>query len=781
MDVNEEFLSKDFDVEKYARKLLDENASIPEQLAFLTTNTSALDRQLKEQISTHHEKLLAQATNIDSLEDTLGILAKHVSSLQVSGTRACDKVADLYRRTELRTKQLSRLHQACSLLRSAIRIVQLSNRLSSASSGDSAVQNLAKNSQLVQELKEISESEPDLKHLKIVERELSNIQKASGEMLSTARLTLKHGAKSQHQAQVGMALQAFHNLKCLDLQLEGYCKELVIETKQAMKHFEGFSTPNDEKLKSHETSSLPGSASLQQHTQSSVSIRSNVWNDVNRLVEFLVSVCTQLQTIHTVASKKREPNSHEFFEQLLGGREFYQDIWREITRQIEAKMSSSNILVKQTLEAEYPRLLRYFSTVFQKITQLKHLIPDGSDQLRSTMLQFESSYLSKSLARLFDTVNLLFQSASSVQNLESQNQAQQRSGSPTLKYLSKSEIDSLIRGLADEALLVKFDNQLYNLMAKNMAKTLQLFSVKCEQLTCNESDASQVIGAQTQGQKKNVDIANGLQYLRKEIEKLIESGQIPTCVIVNESILTLITQIRATFLPLLSSIEDGIAAILGTMQNESFQLDNSENQMQQQCSLYVKELQEFSARVWRDYLINYECKDLLMEQSVKMSRNSVQLFLVYATLVRPIDNLGRMRMIADFAQVELALAGFCLKIHDDLGDVYNQFKALRELFAIDSWENEGSKFRQKVPNSLLIHMLISQSPDEFKSPHSALNWSLIRYAEWLVRHNDEKERLQFLKGTIEAYAKQVQQEGKINYVPLYPLIVELLNSGFDSA
>lgn len=50
--------------------------------------------------------------------------------------------------------------------------------------------------------------------------------------------------------------------------------------------------------------------------------------------------------------------------------------------------------------------------------QLDHLIPDGDHQLRSTLKSLESSYLSKSLARLFDTVNLLFQSAMNVQGSE---------------------------------------------------------------------------------------------------------------------------------------------------------------------------------------------------------------------------------------------------------------------------------------------------------------------------------------------------------------------------
>lgn len=50
MEVSAEFLKDDFNVEIYARKLLEENASVAEQLAKLGANTAALDRQLKEQV-----------------------------------------------------------------------------------------------------------------------------------------------------------------------------------------------------------------------------------------------------------------------------------------------------------------------------------------------------------------------------------------------------------------------------------------------------------------------------------------------------------------------------------------------------------------------------------------------------------------------------------------------------------------------------------------------------------------------------------------------------------
>lgn len=63
-------------------------------------------------------------------------------------------------------------------------------------------------------------------------------------------------------------------------------------------------------------------------------------------------------------------------------------------------------------------------------------------------------------------------------------------------------------------------------------------------------------------------------------------------------------------------------------------------------------------------------------------------------------------------------------------------------------------------------------------PHS--NQSLIfGFSEWYLSRLDESERLQFLKGTMESYARSVQNEGKTAYVLLYPIMMNLLKGGSD--
>jgi hypothetical protein len=54
----------------------------------------------------------------------------------------------------------------------------------------------------------------------------------------------------------------------------------------------------------------------------------------------------------------------------------------------------------------------------------------------------------------------------------------------------------------------------------------------------------------------------------------------------------------------------------------------------------------------------------------------VELFVRHASLVRPLGDGGKMRLAADFAQMELAVAPLCRKV-TDLGKPYRMLRAFR--------------------------------------------------------------------------------------------------------
>uniref|UniRef100_K1PVY8 Conserved oligomeric Golgi complex subunit 5 n=1 Tax=Magallana gigas TaxID=29159 RepID=K1PVY8_MAGGI len=63
----------------------------------------------------------------------------------------------------------------------------------------------------------------------------------------------------------------------------------------------------------------------------------------------------------------------------------------------------------------------------------------------------------------------------------------------------------------------------------------------------------------------------------------------------------------------------------------------------------------------------------------------VELFVRHASLIRPLGEGGKMRLAADFAQMELAISPFCRKV-SDLGNHYKLLKAFRG--ALEGYVNQ---------------------------------------------------------------------------------------------
>lgn len=70
------------------------------------------------------------------------------------------------------------------------------------------------------------------------------------------------------------------------------------------------------------------------------------------------------------------------------------------------------------------------------------------------------------------------------------------------------------------------------------------------------------------------------------------------------------------------------------------------------CSLYMKELQGFIARVMSDYFKHFECSDFVFDNTEAIAQRAIELFIRNASLIRPLGEGGKMRLAADFAQVK---------------------------------------------------------------------------------------------------------------------------------
>jgi len=157
----------------------------------------------------------------------------------------------------------------------------------------------------------------------------------------------------------------------------------------------------------------------------------------------------------------------------------------------------------------------------------------------------------------------------------------------------------------------------------------------------------------------------------------------------------------------------------------------------------------------------------------------IDLFVRHASLLRPLGDGGKMRLAADFAQMELAIGPLCHKV-TDLGKSYRLLRAFRPLlFQTTEHISTSPAVGEIIPHSLVIQFLFGRAPAELKPPHQAVSWSLSRYTQWLDDHPAEKDRLAFIKGTLESYVQGVRARDGKEFAKEYPIMLDLLQRGMQ--
>ncbi|NP_001366440.1 conserved oligomeric Golgi complex subunit 5 isoform 4 [Homo sapiens] len=738
-----DFLNEDFDVKTYTSQSIHQ-AVIAEQLAKLAQGISQLDRELHLQVVARHEDLLAQATGIESLEGVLQMMQTRIGALQGAVDRIKAKIVEPYNKIVARTAQLARLQVACDLLRRIIRILNLSKRLQGQLQGGS--REITKAAQSLNELDYLSQG-IDLSGIEVIENDLLFIARARLEVENQAKRLLEQGLETQNPTQVGTALQVFYNLGTLKDTItsvvDGYCATLEENINSAL-DIKVLTQPSQSAVRGgpgRSTMPTPGNTAA---------LRASFWTNMEKLMDHIYAVCGQVQHLQKVLAKKRDPVSHIcFIEEIVkdGQPEIFYTFWNSVTQALSSQFhmaTNSSMFLKQAFEGEYPKLLRLYNDLWKRLQQYSQHIQGNFNASGTTDLYVDLQHMEDDAQDIF--------------------------------IPKKPDYDELNVAAVDTNLTLA--------VSKNVAKTIQLYSVKSEQLLSTQGDASQVIGPLTEGQRRNVAVVNSLYKLHQSVTKVV-SSQSSFPLAAEQTIISALKAIHALMenavQPLLTSVGDAIEAIIITMHQEDFSGSlSSSGKPDVPCSLYMKELQGFIARVMSDYFKHFECLDFVFDNTEAIAQRAVELFIRHASLIRPLGEGGKMRLAADFAQMELAVGPFCRRV-SDLGKSYRMLRSFRPLlFQASEHVASSPALGDVIPFSIIIQFLFTRAPAELKSPFQRAEWSHTRFSQWLDDHPSEKDRLLLIRGALEAYVQSVRsREGK-EFAPVYPIMVQLLQKAMSA-
>ncbi|KAH6921698.1 hypothetical protein HPB50_004116 [Hyalomma asiaticum] len=616
----------------------------------------------------------------------------------------------------------------------------------------------------------------DLSGIDVVQEELAVLESARQELERQAERMLEKGTESQNQAQVGTALQVLFHLQLLQPRVLQLVRSTLERLRDTVQQALSVGTLDQQATTSFGNRG-PGRAAMPV-TGSSAAFRAALWTSMDRLVDSICQACCQIQQLEQVLAKKKDPVTHVVFLQELqksGNGDILRNFWLSLAEVLSDELAKAaagkqlpdfalygttaeSTFLRQAFEGEYPKLLSLFNGLWKRLDQIEGQNPAGGDgepgarflgqedfkpeeALCGTLAPLEKAYLSRSLSRLLDAINVAL------------------SGSSRESRPSQDDLDGILRAISSELRVASVDTRLCRMVAKNVAQAVHQLAARCEQLAALEgSDALQVNGPATAAQQCNASLLHLLHLFQTQMDTSVE------------------TVIQSIVQPLLSAVSQSVEAIILTMHEEDFCTPAVDRMAAPDapCSLYMRELQQFLSHCQNDFFASWPPAAAVTQGLRDLASRALELLVRHASLVRPLAEGGKMRLAADFAHMEMALAPLGQPLAD-LGRPYKILRALRPLlFQSPQHVAQSPMLGDVVPHSLMLHFLFAKAPPELRSPYEAASWSRSRYSKWLDEHTSEKERLVLVRGAMESYVQTVRQRQGKEFAPVYPIMKEIL-------
>ena len=514
--------------------------------------------------------------------------------------------------------------------------------------------------------------------------------------------------------------------------------------------------------------------------------RSSLWANMDSLLDTLHSHMVKVLLLQRLLCKKVDPISQQSYLSSLPSPGLVAASWSRTTATVQdclATAQARSNFVRQTLEGEYPKLVKLYTEFWAKLqstgaqytesNQSEAVVTEEIDRgLRESFGQFERASLARSLSRLFDPINLMF------------------GGSAGLP--SSNEAANIFTVMASELRIARTEARLLDSVTNNVCKAVSLFCQKCE--ACVDAEASQVIGQPTPAQLQNIGVVNLLSEFHTRLVGLEAEEELPGAGLVEAGQQVERLMVTATE-PLIDSVAHSVEAILLTVHKEDFSGEPAGGDTAAApapaCSLYMKELQTFLERIGRDFLSVFRWQGLVGGQLEPLAELTIRQFVLQASLVRPLGGAGAMRLASDCAQLEFALSSILGPSGVETGgnatgltalSTYQLLRTFRSLLFLSPEDMASCPgLGRTVPYSTALHLLISRCPPALlASPAASLGWSTARYTSWLEDHTGERERLQLLQGALEAYVAAARARQDKTFIPQYPVLLDLLQRGLTA-
>ncbi|GLE06302.1 hypothetical protein PINS_up015549 [Pythium insidiosum] len=716
--------------------------------------------------------LLDQVGSVDALQDD-------VASIQASVEHVKRAVDDLEAKVRTQHDRLQRdIHkhrnvEACGdLVRRLLRFHQLYERVTESNVGHAnggthsasshRSHEMSSTAMAIREIETLL-TDAQFEELSVVRDALPAIRRTSSVLRKDVRSQLKEGVQKLNQADVAEALKILFYLGSLSDAVQSTVNEVI----QVVERKCGAAIAEDMLL-------CRGGPNGSEVTVQ----KADVWKAVQEVFECVRTHALQVWNLQRVLAKMVDPaTGRNYLEMVIETDEptLFATFWEvscAILRELFSSTQSFHAAVKTVMIASFPRMREEATRVLNELhtaTQRRDfdvasdatLTPRQRDgfrpvaastvernQLLDAMAPLADAFMERSFRRISNPIQMMFPQSSNFHT------------SPP----SRSDMQTLARTFFGELDQVGSDPVLIDRMILQVHKAVDLFCVNAKKIM-NTGQAATAVTAtygRSAGQAHNVALLSALHQMDEMVGeiaarlaslasqqptssrstgaqqsiKAVSERELTPC---REQIQALEFLILGQYLRALAQLTERIFA---KMHEESFADRSRDNRpkgsstppgsVSRGTSSGSKYMTEFTGAFGvfaEEHIRRLPSTPVVTTCVQDFISRIVSVFIRHASLLRPLEENGKLRLANDMAQLELRLESV-LPLRS-LGACYEELRAFRHMIFLDSASTVRDAVIDKIRPSNVWHHLISRAPLELQHPHQMKRMSAGKYIEWL--------------------------------------------------
>ncbi|SGY26040.1 BQ5605_C018g08693 [Microbotryum silenes-dioicae] len=648
-------------------------------------------------------------------------------------------------------------------------------------------------------LNEGSESDSELisiHSVPLIAAQVPAVSSSRERVVLSMESTVQRGLSTLDHPLLASSLQTAHNLSVLPQLVDALLASLNdVVSREVRRAFDMASLAKEVNAKDPSQSSGPTSfvyksrARTEPTTMTLPLWQSTLWARMETLVSEMGAICIKVYTLEKVLKLKRDQMTQtSFLDEAMTALDdrpsaMFWTTFASTLEQHTKETARSSAFVQTTLASSYPRLLRLLHEFFTKIVVHTDTVYSPTQQsseavqILRAIQPFETLYLTRSSNRLLDSVGSAFSLSSASSN-----------ASRTIP--TANEGLGTARAIVNELDAARFDPLLVKNVAKGAARAVDTFVGTAEslvgridfptsfspllrvttmtypQISRDHSSTTLLGPLATPSQHSNAELASSLYHLWSPLHRALlgeQYGIEPVQVALRPSI----DRIRHVYLniskPLIMAIRREFSTILARMHRTDYSKSNEEGTAPNSQSAYMTDLTDKLSLVRDEILGTYRVGDLAKEWALDLSRFIVQTFLLHASLITPLGESGKLKLVADTALLEFSVSAY-LSSHAlaliAMGDQFKALRAWRPLLFLPDKDLVERATTGDVPTLILLHHALGRAASacregriQVKLPHQVQGWTQGDYVRWLNEHG-ETDRLAMVSMTVDAWNKE---------------------------